>query len=59
VGPDMAASCPNALTGPHLTSGKLTYRDFPEESRQYIRTTYSYDSAGRLSNDRRRGRPRH
>ena len=30
------------------TTGKLTQRDFPEESSQHIRTSYSYDSAGRL-----------
>ena len=30
------------------TSGKLTQRDFPTVSSQNIRTTYSYDSAGRL-----------
>ena len=30
------------------TTGKLTQRDFPEESSQHIRTTYSYDTAGRL-----------
>ncbi len=30
------------------STGKLTRRDFPEESSRNIRTTYSYDSAGRL-----------
>ena len=30
------------------TTGKLTQRDFPEESSQHIRTSYSYDTAGRL-----------
>jgi len=30
------------------TSGKLTQRDFPTVSSQNIRTSYSYDSAGRL-----------
>ena len=32
----------------NTTSGKLSYRDYPTVSSTNIRTTYSYDSAGRL-----------
>jgi len=32
----------------NTTSGKLTQRNLPESGRQNIRTSYSYDRAGRL-----------